>query len=125
MRAFLDTHAAVFLFDGQTHLFGAAGRKLLSRAEIRYSPAVGLELALLHERGRLTVPPEEVLGFLGARLGVMKAADTLAEVVDRAMGLSWTRDPFDRMIAAHALLHEAPLITRDRVLLANCPGAVW
>lgn len=41
------------------------------------------------------------------------------------MGLTWTRDPFDRMIAAQAIVADAPLVTADRTILANLPLAVW
>ncbi|MBW8060344.1 MAG: type II toxin-antitoxin system VapC family toxin [Solirubrobacterales bacterium] len=41
------------------------------------------------------------------------------------MGLSWTHDPFDRLIAAHAIVADAPLITADRTILAHLPLAIW
>jgi PIN domain nuclease of toxin-antitoxin system len=41
------------------------------------------------------------------------------------MPLTWTRDPFDRMLVATALLHEIPLVTRDTCIHDNFPGAVW
>jgi PIN domain nuclease of toxin-antitoxin system len=45
--------------------------------------------------------------------------------VQAAAGLTWTRDPFDRLIAAHAILSGAPLLTADRRILANLPQATW
>jgi PIN domain nuclease of toxin-antitoxin system len=45
--------------------------------------------------------------------------------VQAAAGLSWTRDPFDRLIAAHAILADATLLTADRTILANLPQAAW
>lgn len=42
-----------------------------------------------------------------------------------AAGLTWTRDPFDRLIAAHAIVAGAPLLTADRTILENLPQAVW
>ena len=41
------------------------------------------------------------------------------------MPLSWTRDPFDRLLVATALLHQAPLVTCDTRIQENFPGAVW
>jgi PIN domain nuclease of toxin-antitoxin system len=46
-------------------------------------------------------------------------------LVPLAMPLSWTRDPFDRLLVATALLHEAPLITRDARIQEHFAGAVW
>jgi PIN domain nuclease of toxin-antitoxin system len=47
------------------------------------------------------------------------------ELVQAAAGLSWTRDPFDRLIAAHAVVTEAPLLTADRTILEHLPQAIW
>jgi PIN domain nuclease of toxin-antitoxin system len=57
------------------------------------------------------------------RLGI---ADTsAADLVQAAADLSWTRDPFDRLIAAHAIVAGAPLLTADRTILDNLPQATW
>ena len=53
-----------------------------------------------------------------------KAAD-LKPLVGRASSISWTRDPFDRLIAAHASLEAAILLTADETILEALPGAVW
>jgi PIN domain nuclease of toxin-antitoxin system len=46
-------------------------------------------------------------------------------VVTQAMPLSWTRDPFDRLIVATAILHRAPLVTRDeRIHASTSSGGV-
>ena len=50
---------------------------------------------------------------------------SLAEVVEHGLGLSWTRDAFDRLIVAQAALDRAVLITRDRLILKNYSKAVW
>ena len=42
-----------------------------------------------------------------------------------AMEFSWTRDPFDRLIAAQALVSGERLLTRDRLIRANCSWAFW
>lgn len=50
---------------------------------------------------------------------------SFAEVARTAVDLTWTRDPFDRMIAAQAIVADAPLVTADRNILANLPQATW
>ena len=45
-----------------------------------------------------------------------------AEVADH---LSWTRDPFDRTIAAHAICFVAALCTRDRAIREHYAEAFW
>jgi PIN domain nuclease of toxin-antitoxin system len=123
--AFLDTHAAVFLWEGRVEVFGSDSRSVLERAELRVSPIVRLELKFLEEIGRLKVKPERILRGLASELGVVSSADVFDHVVVHALGLSWTRDPFDRIIAATAALHRAPLVTRDRCIRANYDRAVW
>ncbi|HVT58132.1 MAG TPA: PIN domain-containing protein [Thermoanaerobaculia bacterium] len=72
-----------------------------------------LELALLHEIGKITVSADDILGGLAADARVAVAADPLPALIALALPLAWTRDPFDRLLVATALLHRAPLITRD------------
>ncbi len=50
---------------------------------------------------------------------------SLADVTQAAAPLSWTRDPFDRLIAAHAIVANAPLVTADRTIRENLPLAIW
>jgi PIN domain nuclease of toxin-antitoxin system len=121
----LDTHAAVFLWEGRTEVFGLRSIALLERAELLVSSLVRLELTLLREVGKVTVAPEMLLGGLVAEFGVTLSREPLEALVPHAAPLSWTRDPFDRLLVAASLLHDAPLITRDRRIQENYPRAVW
>ncbi len=125
MRAFLDTHAAIFLWEGGGEVFGAGSRGLIDQAALLISPMVRLELQLLHEVGRLKVEPDQILGSLSADFGVTVTSDSLDALVPFAMPLAWTRDPFDRMLVATAMLHQAPLVTRDARIHEHFPGAIW
>jgi PIN domain nuclease of toxin-antitoxin system len=125
MKAFLDTHAAVFLWEGRGEIFGSGSRELLERALLHVSPMVRLELGFLREVGKLKVEPGEILGALTGDYGVTVTADPMDRLVPFAMPLSWTRDPFDRLLVATALLHEAPLITRDARIQEHFAGAIW
>ena len=125
MTIFLDTHAAVFLWEGRLEVFGEAAISALEQAELRVSPIVRLELRSLFEIGRLKVDADTILGGLEADCGVLVADDSFLEVISLAMALSWTRDPFDRMIVANSLLHSASLITRDRNIRENFSDTLW
>jgi len=39
--------------------------------------------------------------------------------------LSWTRDPFDRVITAQAATDGSSLITKDEIILHHYENAVW
>lgn len=41
----------------------------------------------------------------------------LVTLVRHALALTWTRDPFDRLLAAHSLARRLPLCTVDSVLV--------
>lgn len=110
---------------GQEGRIPAAVRRKLEREAIGISPVVELELTYLFEVGRVTEPPSAPLGALGRSLGIEVIDASLAEVVQAAGPLSWTRDPFDRLIAAHAIVAETPLVTADETIRENLPLALW
>jgi PIN domain nuclease of toxin-antitoxin system len=86
---------------------------------------VELELTYLYEVGRVTEPAAAPLGALRRTIGLQVAEESLRAVAQAAAGLSWTRDPFDRLIAAQAVVADAPLVTADQTILANLPLATW
>lgn len=120
----LDTHVVAWLYLGERARLEPV-RHHLDGAQAIVSPMVVLELEYLREVGRLRASSAEILGHLSERHGVRVSDHPFVEVVQAAMGLTWTRDPFDRLIAAQALAEARPLLTADRTLLANCRVAVW
>lgn len=86
---------------------------------------VKLELGFLFQVGRVSEPPSAPLGALRRTIGLEVADVSLSELVDVASELTWTRDPFDLLIAAQAVVTDAPLVTADRTILENLPNAVW
>lgn len=79
----------------------------------------------MHEIGRARDPAPMMMAALRQSIGLEIADVALAELAQTAMDLSWTRDPFDRLISAHAIVADAPLVTADRTILGNLPLAVW
>lgn len=86
---------------------------------------VGLELQFLHEIGRIVKSAEAVLSALAKDIGLQLTSSKLVEVAETARDLAWTRDPFDRLIVAEAMLQNSPLLTRDRLITKHCKLAVW
>ena len=122
---YLDTHVVVWLRAGRTHLLPSPARTLLEENDLLVSPFVVLELQYLFEIQRVTEPAETVLAALTRDLGLGVCDSPFSEVARVALGLSWTRDPFDRIIVSQALLRDAPLLTKDPHLRAHYPRAVW
>ncbi len=121
----LDTHVVVWLYEGRVERLSPLARTLLAGARPLVAPMVRLELALLYEIGRISVPAPTILEALriDADLGAAEAPfDRVAAI---AATLDWTRDPFDRLIVAHALADDLPLLTRDEAIRRHCPIARW
>jgi PIN domain nuclease of toxin-antitoxin system len=121
----LDTHVVVWLYAGDLRRFSPAVRRRLDREDLRISPMVALEVQYLHEVGRISESAGVVLSDLTRKLGLAQAEGDFSAVAAAALGLDWTRDPFDRLIVAHAALHGAVLLTKDRSIRRNYRNAVW
>lgn len=121
----VDTHVLVWVAAGELHRLPAQVAARLPSATIRISPMVPLELNYLREVGKIAAPVSEVLDKLQRKLDLRVAETSFAVVASKAWSLSWTRDPFDRLIVAGAMAEDVPLLTADTRMLANCPLAVW
>lgn len=120
----LDTHIAVALYEGKIAGLSARARRMLDADELSLSPAVVLELELLYEIHRLRMDAKHLLSALAQDFGVMIASEKFSSVALHSLSMSFTRDPFDRLITAHASLIKAPLITLDSRILDNYLAAL-
>jgi len=123
--AHLDTHVVVWLYAGEVQRIPTPVREQLETHDLLISPAVILELQYLFEIRRVSEPAEAVVTDLGRRIALRVSAVPFQQVVSIATGLTWTRDPFDRLIVAQARAQEAPLVTADRVIRKHYDAAVW
>ena len=115
---YLDTHAAIWLQNGDSDWMSPLAQKaLLEETDVRLSPIVVLEFQILSESGRLKMATETVLSNLGISVGAHICGLPFELIVRRAFEITWTNDPMDRLIVAHALANDAPLLTRDRLIL--------
>lgn len=121
----LDTHAVLWLYIGEIERFTPNGRELLESELLTISPIVQLELTYLHEIGRLKVGGADIVGDLESRIRLYTVNQPLLAVVQAAASLSWTRDPFDRLIVGDALAANCSLLTKDDAIHAKTPLAVW
>jgi PIN domain nuclease of toxin-antitoxin system len=109
----LDTSAVVWLHQGHRR-----ARPLARHGGRLYvSPASLLELQLLVEIGRLRLRPAGTVAQLADLDGVALDDPPSAAWFTDALAIGWTRDPFDRLLVAHARLRGWRLATGDGELL--------
>ena len=121
---YLDTHVVVWLYEGA----GKLSRSALERVQndvLFISPAVILELQFLYEIRRLSLTGPKLVAALADDIGLGVCQLEFQSVVDSALNQSWIRDPFDRLIVAHAAANDAPLITKDEKIRRHYKRAVW
>jgi PIN domain nuclease of toxin-antitoxin system len=121
----LDTHAVVFLHAGRLEEFSELGKRLLEQEQVYLGPMAALELQYLYEIERIRYPAQRIMDDLYLEIGLRILERDWMSVIRKSWDLDWTRDPFDRLIAAQALIEGQRLLTRDGQLLAECPVACW
>ena len=121
----LDTHVIVWLYTGETEQLSAAAVAAIEQHELVVSPMVQMELSYLHEIGRLTIGGADIIADLERRIGLHRSDIPLDALVDTAAALTWTRDPFDRLIVADALVAGTSLLTKDRAIHERTTVASW
>jgi PIN domain nuclease of toxin-antitoxin system len=121
----LDTHVVVWLFTGETEQLSTDAIDAIEQHQLVISPMVQLELSFLHEIGRLTIGGADMIADLERRIGLRRSDLPLDAIVDTAATLTWTRDPFDRLIVADALVAGAALVTKDRTIHDHTTIARW
>jgi PIN domain nuclease of toxin-antitoxin system len=121
---FLDTHAAVFLYADHRQIPRQVWA-VLDGEDLFLSPMAGLELDFLYEIGRITEDPRTILDSIERDYHVSLEHEGWIRAPEIARTLSWTRDPFDRLIVAHAITFGAYLLTRDERIRHNYRHAFW
>ena len=84
-----------------------------------------LELQYLFEIGRIRPTGGEVVDTLAEEVGLKRSEVAFGLIARKACELSWTRDPFDRLICAEALVAGGRLISKDETILEHCHAAPW
>ncbi len=124
MSFLLDTHALLWALTDPSRLGRTARRIVKSRSsDLVVSAASAWEIATKHRLGKLPGADVLVGGYSRhlQRLGVGRLAITEEHAL-LAGSLEWShRDPFDRMLAAQAMLESLTIVTSDAAF-ANLSG---
>jgi PIN domain nuclease of toxin-antitoxin system len=122
---YLDTHVVIWLFGGERHRLSSAAAEQIRDEDLLVSPAVVLELQLLHEIKRLRAVAFKVIERLSSEIGLAVCRLPFTSVLEHAVEQSWTRDPFDRLIVAQAKANEAALVTKDAEIRGHYKRSIW
>jgi len=122
---YLDTHIVVWLYAGLLEKFSQSIQTILNENEILISPIVRLELAYLYEIERVKEPAHGIVADLADRIGLRVCEKDFNAIVSQAIKLTWTRNPFDRLIVANAALNDNILISKDQNILGHYPHTRW
>ena len=122
---FIDTHVVVWLYAGELDRISPSAQQSLEEQDLLISPMVILELQYLRETGRLTVAAPVIVSTLKKSLNLQVCELSFNQIVLEALAQEWTRDPFDRIIVAHAAARNLPLLTKDDTILSHYKKAFW
>jgi PIN domain nuclease of toxin-antitoxin system len=78
------------------------------------SPISFLEVQFLAEVGRLEVKQPDFTDTVSRDPRFIVDDVPFDRLIRQALSLGWTRDPFDRLLAAHSTARRVPLCTLDR-----------
>ena len=122
---YLDTHVVAWLYAGRSELLSAPARAAIEQNPLLVSPMVSLELDFLKEIGRLRAGGLTILEHLRTRIGLELCDLGFAKVVAAASRVTWTRDPFDRVIVGQAAAGGRSLLTKDRSIRRRFRPTIW
>ncbi len=126
MICYLDTQVVVWLCQNQLKKLTSKAKTTIEDSELLVSPMVMLELEYLFEIERTRRQPQSLIDQLAAQIGVRVCDHSFPAIIHSAVMETWTRDPFDRVIVAHARSNRyAPLVSADKKIKANYPRTVW
>lgn len=122
---FLDTHAAIWLYAGQLDLFKPKVLKLINENPVGISHIVRLEMKYLNEIGRIKQKPDEIIDALIEEIGLVFSNNSIERIINQAIHMEFTRDPFDRIIVADACINNSYLISKDKNIKKHYKNTVW
>jgi PIN domain nuclease of toxin-antitoxin system len=122
---YVDTHVVVWIYGGEEAKLSEVAADRIQNDDVFVSPAVVLELQLLHEIKRVRPTATRIIDQLSTDMGLSVCQLPFAAVVEHALKEKWVRDPFDRLILAHAAANQAPLITKDEKIRRHYRRSIW
>ncbi len=119
MSCFLDTHIAIWLFEKRLDLLSKKAKEIMEENDLFISPIVKMEIDYLFEIEKIKDDADTVIGYLTRSLDLQFEKSDFLEVIEISIHEKWTRDPFDRLIVAHAKFKDYLLISKDKKISKN------
>lgn len=117
MTCLLDTHFLIWITSNAKRV---RHYPWLSHYEPWGVSAISfLEIQLLNESGKLDLRNPQYTDTVLSDSRFVVDEVPFITLIQRSLDLSWSRDPFDRLIAAHSLTRRVPLCSVDSVMLEN------
>ena len=115
MKLLLDSHAVYWWLTGSARLSATARGLILGRTNTVLVSAVSIyEIELKAGRRRVSLSPQELRAAL--RRNAVEELPITHGHAEYAALLGWAhRDPWDRLLAAQALLENGDLVSIDKV----------
>ena len=117
MICLLDTHFIVWIVSKSRRLRNYPWLEKYQPWGV--SPVSLLEIQLLAEVGRREIHNPRFSSELRSDPRFQFDDVPFSTLIQKSLELSWTRDPFDRMIAAHSLCRVVPLCSVDDAMLKH------
>ncbi|TWV83381.1 type II toxin-antitoxin system VapC family toxin [Moraxella sp. VT-16-12] len=124
---YLDTHILVWLYQSKTSQLSKGVVEKLENINNQFlvSPMVILELEFLYEIGRINASAGQIFQHIKEVLELKICQKSWLDVVNLANQLKFTRDPFDRLIVANAMLNDNVLISKDNKISEFYKRCFW
>lgn len=122
---YLDTHVVVWLYVSAAEKLSPLAIQLIETNDVIISPMTQLELTYLNEAKRIHATADVIIHELQSKIGLLISDLSFEKISHKANKLSWTKDPFDRLIVANAICNSSKLLTKDRTIRKHYHLAVW
>jgi PIN domain nuclease of toxin-antitoxin system len=126
LHAYLDTNVVLWLVEGKPKRLSKDARLAIERFALLVSPIVLVETEILYEVGKTKVRARDIQIKLEHEVQLRVCDFSFPAIAETMIAEKWTRDPFDRMIVAHAKANGlAPLISADQLIQENYSRTIW
>jgi PIN domain nuclease of toxin-antitoxin system len=126
LKLYLDTHVVAWLGSGQSKRIARPALRAIDSSELAISPMVLVELEYLYELRKLAKPALAIVEQVEKQLGLAISDQPFLAVANTALYEAWTRDPFDRIIVAHAKSDGySKLVSSDTHIQRNYSMTIW